>query len=218
MNNTRVLVADDHQVVRQGVCAILASQPGWVISAEVSTGREAVATANRIKPDLVIMDISMPDMNGVDATRLILKDNPGTEVLILSMHESEQLVRDVLASGARGYVLKSDAGTDLLAAAEALRNHRPFFTSKVASFLLRGYLNGPEKSEPESLAYGHLTPREREVLQLVAEGNANKEVAHALNLSVKTVVTLRARILEKLNLHSVSDMVRYAIKNNIIQC
>ena len=163
------------------------------------------------------MDISMPDMNGLEATRKILSDNQQTEVLILSMHQSEQIVRDVLSSGARGYVLKSDAGTDLIAAIEALRQHKLYFTSKVSEVVLRGYLKGKSSDEPNSAFSGQLSPREREVVQLVAEGKSNKEIATILQLSVKTVETHRARSMLKLDLHSVSDLVRYALRNNLIE-
>jgi len=218
MKKTRILVVDDHQIVRRGVVgAIQDAQPDWEICAEAATGRDAVSSAVRLKPDIVVMDISMPDMNGLEATRQILKDNPQTEVLILSMHESEQIVRDVLSSGARGYVLKADAGTDLITAIKALREHKLFFTSRVSELVLRGYLTGSqlEKSDPSG---GQLSPREREIVQLIAEGRSNKDVANLLHISVKTVETHRARIMDKLDLHSVSDLVRYAIRNNLVEC
>jgi DNA-binding NarL/FixJ family response regulator len=159
----------------------------------------------------------MPVMDGLEATRQILKDNSETEVLILSMHESEQIVHDVLNCGARGYVLKSDAGTDLIKALEALRRHKVFFTSNVSEVVLRGYLNGSDADNTGATPATAITPREREIVQLVAEGNSNKEVASALNISVKTVETHRARIMAKLDLHSVGDLVRYAIRNSIVQ-
>jgi len=220
MQKTRVLVVDDHAVVRKGVTAILDGLPDWEVCGEASGGREAVSAAARLKPDILVMDISMPDMNGLDAARQILKDNPGTEILILTMHESEQIVHDVLSSGARGYVLKADAGNELVAGLEALRQHRPFFTSKVAEVVLKGYLagqGGGGASPTEEKAASHLSPREREVAQLLAEGKSNKEVAATLKISVKTVETHRARIMSKLDLHSVSELVRYAIRNKIIE-
>jgi DNA-binding NarL/FixJ family response regulator len=165
------------------------------------------------------MDISMPDLNGLEATRQILKDRPRTEVLILSMHESEQIVRDVLASGARGYILKSDAGDDLVSALEALQQHKLFFTSNVAEVVLHGYLKGSgTERAPETRNSGLLTSREREIVQLLAEGWSNKEAAATLHISIKTVETHRARIMAKLDLHSISDLVRYAIRNRIIEC
>src|ERR1035441_5607621 len=187
MKKTRILVADDHELVRRGVLASTAHfRPDWEVCGEASNGREAVASAASLKPDIVVMDISMPDMNGLEATRQILKDNPETEVLILSMHESEQLVREVLASGARGYVLKADAGNDLIAAVDALRQHKLFFTSRISEVVLRGYL-ADTKPERGGVAHaGQLSPREREILQLVAEGKSNKEVATTLNLDRKS--------------------------------
>ncbi|QOY86568.1 response regulator [Paludibaculum fermentans] len=217
MSNLRILVVDDHQLVRRGVVAAIRDErPEWEICGEASTGREAVAAAERLDPDIIVMDISMPDMNGLDATRQILKEGPRRQVLILSMHESEQILHDVLESGARGYILKSDAGTDLLGALDALRNNKTFFTSKLGDVLLRGYLkgNGGEKASPSRM----VSPREREIIQLIAEGKANKEVATTLSISVKTVETHRARAMAKLDLHSVSDLVRYAIRNGIVEC
>jgi DNA-binding NarL/FixJ family response regulator len=219
MRKLRILVADDHQIVRRGVAgAVQDARPEWEVCGEASNGREAVSAAVRLKPDIVVMDISMPELNGLEATRQILKELPETQILILSVHESEQIVRDVLNSGARGYVLKSDAGTDLVSAIEALSQRKLFFTSKVSEFVLSGFL---KTSAPDLKAYaanGSLSPREREVIQLIAEGHANKEVADMLHISVKTVETHRAKIMEKLDAHSVSDLVRYAIRNGLVQC
>ena len=213
MRKTRILIVDDHAVVRAGVAALLKGQPEWEVCGEASNGREAVAAAAQLKPDVVVMDITMPEMNGLDATSKILKENPHVEVLIFSMHESEQMVRDVLNSGARGYMLKTDAGPDLLAALEALRQHKRFFTSKVAERVLRGYLAAPTREAPPVC---QLSPRERGIVQLLAEGRSNKEVSSVLNISVKTVETHRARIMGKLDLHTASDLIRYAIRNRII--
>lgn len=210
MKKTRILIADDHQVVRKGIGCILGGRPEWEICGEAANGREAVDAAARLKPDLVIMDISMPEMNGLEATRHILKDNPRIEILILSMHESEQLVHDVLSAGARGYILKTDAGEDLVAAVEVLRRHKPWFTSKIAEVVLRGYVEGRPPSGP-------LGPREREIMQLVAEGRSNKEIAHSLGITVKTVETHRAHIMAKPGLHGVAELDRYAIRNVIIE-
>ena len=210
MKKTRILIADDHQVVRKGVAAILGERPDWEICAEASTGRQAIAAAARLKPDVIVMDIGLPDMNGLDATRHILKENPQTEVLILSMHKSEQLVHEVLSSGARGYILKGDnSAGDLVAAIDALRRHQPFFASSVLDPILRGY-QAATPSSPLSL-------REREIVQLVSEGKSNKEISIALGITVKTVETHRAHIMAKLDLHSVPDLVRYALRNHIIE-
>lgn len=218
MKKTRILVVDDHELIRRGVRgAIQQIRPEWEVCGEASTGREAVAKVATLKPEIVVMDISMPDMNGLEATRQILKDNPEIEVLILSMHESEQLVHEVLASGARGYVLKADAGDDLITALDALRQHKLFFTSKISEVVLRGYLADTKPERSGIAPAGPLSPREREILQLVAEGKSNKETANTLNLSVKTVETHRASIMEKLDLHSVSDLVHFAIRNHIVE-
>src|ERR1035441_2063087 len=160
MKKTRILVVDDHELVRRGVLASIQQfRPDWEVCGEGSTGREAVANAASLKPDIVVMDISMPDMNGLEATRQILKENPEIEVLILSMHESEQLVHEVLASGARGYVLKADAGNDLIAALEALRQHKLFFTSRISEVVLRGYLTRSEEHTSELQSLRHLVCR-----------------------------------------------------------
>ena len=218
MKKTRILLVDNHQVVRRGVAGLIAdARSDWEVCGEASTGREAVASAASLRPDIVVMDISMPDMNGLEATREILKNNPGIEVLILSMHESDQMVHDVLGAGARGYIFKQDAGNDLIAALEALRHHKLFFTSRVSEVVLGGYLGGAAAA-PADGASSRLSPRERQIVKLVAESKSNKEVAHILQISVKTVESHRAHIMEKLGLHSVTELVRYAIRNNIVEC
>jgi len=212
-------LVDDHQVVRRGVAGLIGdARSDWEVCGEASTGREAVAAAASLRPDIVVMDISMPDMNGLEATREILKDNAGTQVLILSMHESEQMVHDVLSAGARGYILKQDAGNDLITALEALRQHKLFFTSRVSEVVLGGYLGRTAAEAPAQGASSRLSPRERQIVKLVAESKSNKEVANILEISVKTVESHRANIMEKLNLHSVTELVRYAIRNNIVEC
>ena len=216
MSAMRILVADDHEVVRQGVRTLLEAQPAWEVCGEAADGREAVEMTKRLKPDVIILDITMPNLNGLEATRQILKADPKARVLILTMHESDQVVREVLDAGARGYVLKSDAGRNLVAAVEALRLHNTFFTSKVAEMVMDGYRKAaPTKGETNPP--DRLTPREREVVQLLAEGKSSKEVAVALDLSVKTAETHRANIMRKLDIHSVSDLVRYAVRNKIIE-
>jgi DNA-binding NarL/FixJ family response regulator len=218
MKKTRILLVDDHHVVRRGVAGVIGdARPEWEVCGEASTGREAVAAAASLKPDVVVMDISMPDMNGLEATREILKNNPGIEVLILSVHESDQIVHDVLAAGARGYILKQDAGTDLIAALEAVRQHRLFFTARVSEVVLSGYLGRAGAEAPADAHFSRLSPRELQIVQLVAESKSNKEVSNILHLSVKTVESHRAHIMEKLGLHSVTELVRYAIRNNIVE-
>ena len=214
MTSLRIVIVDDYAVVRRGVRALLESQPGWEVTGEAATGREAVDLAKRLQPDVVVMDVSLPELNGLDATRQILKDTPRTEVLVLTMHHSEELARNILQAGARGYVLKSDADQSLIAAVESLRQHKPFLTSTVTEFVLDEYLHRTEEGSASPAA---VTPREREIIQLLAEGKSNKETAAALTVSVKTVEAHRANIMRKLRLRSVSDLVRYAIRNKIVQ-
>jgi DNA-binding NarL/FixJ family response regulator len=219
MKKTRVLLVDDHQVVRRGVAAVVGDAgPDWEVCGEASTGREGVAAAASLQPDIVVMDISMPDMTGLEATREILKDNPRAQVLILSMLESEQMVRDVLAAGARGYILKRDAGIDLMAALQAVRQHKLFFTSRVSEVMLSGFLGRSSDALSTDGPSGRLSSRELQIVKLVAESKSNKEVAHILNISVKTVESHRAHIMDKLGLHSVTELVRYAIRNHIVEC
>jgi DNA-binding NarL/FixJ family response regulator len=214
----RILVADDHEVVRRGLCALLQAQPDWEICGEAGDGRDALEKTQKLKPDVVILDIGMPSLNGLEATRQILKVMPQTKVLILTLHDSDQVVREVLNAGARGFLLKSDAARDLVAAVEALRRDKTYFTSKVAAMVLEGYLKngtaGAQAAAPQTR--NRLTPREREIVQLLAEGKSTKEVAVALGLSVKTAETHRSNIMRKLELHSVSDLVLYAVRNNIV--
>jgi DNA-binding NarL/FixJ family response regulator len=213
----RILVADDHEVVRRGLCALLQAQPDWEVCGEAADGREALEKTQKLKPDVVILDIGMPSLNGLEATRQILKLNPHTRILILTLHDSDQVVREVLDAGARGFLLKSDAARDLVAAVEALRRDKTYFTSKVAAMVLEGFLkNGSPAAVAAPPSRGRLTPREREIVQLLAEGKSTKEVAVALGLSVKTAETHRSNIMRKLELHSVSDLVLYAVRNNIV--
>ncbi|MGA8503658.1 MAG: response regulator transcription factor [Candidatus Sulfotelmatobacter sp.] len=210
----RILIADDHEVARKGIRSLLESHAEWEICAEARDGREAVEYASRLKPDIFLLDIGMPNLNGLDAARQILAMTPEARILILTVHDSEQMVREVLAVGARGFLLKSDAGRDLLAAVEALQRWRTFFTSSVAQMMVEGYLRLRE--EGASSRQCVLTPREREVIQLVAEGKTTKEVALALSLSVKTAETHRTNLMRKLDLHSVAALTLYAVRNGIV--
>ena len=209
----RILVVDDHAVVRRGVRSLLESHEGWEVCGEATTGRDAVEQSRRLRPAVVVMDLSLPELNGLDATRQILKAAPDTEVLVLTMHHSEELARDVLRAGARGYVLKSDADENLIAAVDSLRQHKPFLTSTVTEFVLGDYVRRGEGAQDDFV----LTAREREIVQLIAEGRSNKEAASTLGISVKTIEAHRANIMRKLHLHSVSDLVLYAIRNKIVQ-
>jgi DNA-binding NarL/FixJ family response regulator len=215
----RILLADDHEVVRAGLRALLEEQNGWEVVAEAVDGRDAVEKATKFKPDVVVIDIAMPSLNGLEAVRQIVKSVPNSKVLVLTMYDSDPLIQQVLQAGARGYLLKSDAGRDLVSAIEALRRNKTFFTPKVSQMVLEGYLDKSPKEkvegevEPESL---RLTSRQREIVQLLAEGKSSKEVAAVLGLSVKTAETHRANIMRKLDCHSVTELVRYAIRNHII--
>jgi DNA-binding NarL/FixJ family response regulator len=212
-----IVIVDDHSVVRRGVRALLESQPGWVVLAEAETGREAVEVVKRLQPDIVVIDLSLPGLNGLDATRQIVKESPRTEVLVLTMHHSEELVRDVLHAGARGYVLKSDADASLISAVDSLRQHKPFLTANVAELVLGEYLRGGDQQDGAAPPHTTVTAREREIIQLLAEGKSNKETATLLGVSVKTIEAHRANLMRKLHLRSLSDLVRYAIRNNIVQ-
>jgi DNA-binding NarL/FixJ family response regulator len=209
----RILVADDHQVVRTGLRALLESKSGWQVCAEAANGRDAVEKARDLQPDVAVLDIGMPLLNGVEATRQIHKLSPNTEVLILTMHDSELLVQEVLDAGARGYILKDDADRTLIAAVDALRRHKPYLSSRVSE-AARSAGGG---TESDRSSRSRLTPRQREILQLLAEGKSNKEVAGVLGISVKTAETHRANIMLKLNFHSITELVRYAVRNKIIQ-
>ena len=218
MTRVKLLLADDHEIVREGLRSLLGARRDFEIVGEAADGREAVALVEELKPDIVILDISMPLLNGLEATRQILKMRPQTKVLILTMHESDSLVRDILNVGARGYILKTDVGKDLVTAVESLHRKKTFFTSSVSQMVLDGYLKGSGSRSSNSDSEGtRLTPRQREVVQLVAEGKSSKEVAVALDLSVKTAETHRTNIIHRLGLHSVAELVRYAVRNEIIQ-
>jgi DNA-binding NarL/FixJ family response regulator len=214
MSNIRILIADDHELIRRGLVSALADRPDWSIVAEAADGRQACELAARLAPDIAVLDLTMPELNGLDATREIRAATPKTRILIVTAHESEQLIRDVLDAGAMGYVLKSDAGRVLVQAVEALLDERPFFTSKVARVVLEGYLRSGEDSVTQAAVA--LSPRERQIVQLLAEGSNNKEVARALQLSVKTVETHRSNIMRKMEFGSLADLVRYAIRNKIV--
>ena len=214
----RILLADDHELIRRGLCALLQKREGWEVCGEASDGRQTIEMAKQLKPDVVIVDIGMPHLNGLDTTRQLLQYDPNFKVIVLTITDSDQVIREALDAGARGFVLKSDAARDLVAAVEALQNKRMFFTPRVNDLVLAGFLEkGHALSRNEAPDLPTLTAREREVTQLLAEGKTSKEVAVLLNLSTKTVETHRSNIMRKLNLHSIRDLVVYAIKNNIIQ-
>jgi len=217
MTALRILVADDHEIVRRGLCAILESHSGWEVCGEAADGREAVEKTRQLNPDVVILDIGMPSLNGLEATRQILRGNPLQRVLILTVTDAEQLIEEVLKAGARGFVLKADAAKDLTMAVEALQQDRTFFNSRVGELVLNGFLQGGGPASKMQALLPRLTAREREVVQLLVEGKSTKEVAVMLNLSVKTAETHRSNIMRKLGLHCLSELVLYAVRNGIIQ-
>jgi DNA-binding NarL/FixJ family response regulator len=207
----RILIADDHDVVRSGVRAILEGQAGWEVVAEAADGKAAIDHALATQPNVVILDYAMPLVNGIEATRQIRARVPGAEILIFTMHDTANLVRDVLEAGARGFLLKSDAKRFLVAAVESLADHKPFFTSKVSQALLDSYLS--KSADHESTLSG----REKAVVQLISEGHTNKQIADILSISLKTVETHRAVAMRKLKLDTTAALIRYAIRNNLVQ-
>lgn len=214
-NETRVLVADDHVLMRRGLRAMIEDMPGWLVCGEAETGRAAVQAATQLKPDIVVMDMNMPELNGLEATRQIKKLCPDTEVLIFAGEETEDLVHQVFEAGARSYILKTAAMQHLDAALRAAAEHKSYFTSEVDEILFAKFLHG-KKSDSEDEGKSRLTAREREIVQLLAEGRKNKAVADALGISVKTVETHRATIMKKMNFESFSHLVRYAVRNHIV--
>jgi DNA-binding NarL/FixJ family response regulator len=207
----RILIADDHEVVRSGLRKILESHVDWEVVAEAGDGNDAVRKAIETKPDIAVLDYSLPFANGIEATRLIRARVPNIEILIFTMHDTEMIMHDLLKAGARGYLLKSDASRHLIGAIESLAAHKPYFTSKVPEILLNSFVTRPRyEGSP-------LSARERSVVQLVAEGHPNKQIANLLKISLKTVETHRAAIMRKLNLCSSAALVRYAIRNKIVE-
>ena len=215
--SVQIMIIDDHSIVRRGVRALLEAHPGWRVCGEAGNASDGIAKAKSLKPDVVVMDVQMPGMSGVEATRQIAKALPKTGVLVLSIHESEELVRELLEAGARGYVFKSDLDTNLVAGVEALQKGQTYFSSPAGEFILSNYLKDPIQAKRKFTSpEDKLTARQREVVRLVVQGKANKEVAHILNISVKTAETHRIRAMRKLGLHSLSDLVRYAVRQKIV--
>jgi DNA-binding NarL/FixJ family response regulator len=213
VKKANILIADDHELVRRGLCAVVQEVEGWSVVAEAGNGRAAVELALEHKPDVVVLDLAMPEQNGLEATRQIIAGLPGTRVLMLTAHDSEQVVREVLDAGALGYLLKSDAGHELVAAIESLLEGKPYFTSNVAHMILKGYLGTGSSAAGVGMT---LSPREREIVQLLAEGKTNKEVAQRLGITLKTAETHRNNIMNKMGFESLADLVRYAVRNRIV--
>ncbi len=215
MNQIRILLADDHTVIRRGLRALLERQTGFVVVAEAADGREAVDAAVAQNPDVAVIDIGMPNLNGIEAATRITEKCPQTSVVILSMHADEGYVLRALKSGARGYLLKDSPEEDLINAIRAVHRGKAFFSPEISKMLAEDYMRQMRQRGMED-SYELLTPREREILQMLGEGNSNKDVATKLNLSLHTVETHRGNILEKLNLHSTAEMILYAVRKGIV--
>ncbi len=214
----RILVADDHSIVRRGVRALIESQPGLEVCAEAANGAEAMHQVAKQRPDLVVLDLTMPEKNGLEVTRLIREESPNTDVLILTMHFSEEVAREVLRCGARGYLLKSDADVELLTAVRHIQHHKPFFTGKLATTMAESFVRDTGgRSDNSNNNQAPLSARELEVVQLLASGKSNKQAAAMIGVSTRTVESHRNHIMRKMNFASFSDLIRFAIRNNLIQ-
>jgi DNA-binding NarL/FixJ family response regulator len=208
----RILIVDDHSAVRRGVRQLVETKPYYQVVGEAADGRAAIELAQETNPDITILDYSLPELNGLDLAQVLKRSFPRMEILLYTMHDREEIIMDVLRAGVRGFVLKSDTEPHLIAALDALSLHRPYFSNAVSETLLDKFL----ETKPQPTA-GSLTHREREVVQQIAEGRINKEIAQILSISVKTVETHRASAMHKLKLRTTADLVRYAIRNNIVQ-
>jgi len=217
MASLRLLLADDHDVIRAGLRCLLESQPGWVVVAEASDGREAVAKAEETRPDVALLDIGMPALNGVEAAQQIAQSVPRTKIVMLTVHDSDEMILKVLAVGARGYLFKTDVARDLFDAIKTVHDDGTFFTSKVGEILLTSFQNKGWGTRAGASPIGRLTSRQREVVQLLAEGCTTKDVAASLNISLKTAEAHRFNLMHRLNCHSVAEVVRYALRNHIIE-
>lgn len=213
----RILLADDHALMRRGIRDLLESDPELQVIGEASDGREAVRMAEKLKPEVMIIDLAMPELNGLDAIRQVRRDVPDVELLVFSMHDSEELIRAVFAAGARGYVLKNDVALYLVEAVKSLARHKPFFTPRISEAILNSLVSTAIPGHPEPSRSGPLSGREREILQLLAENKSNKDIAKALGISVRTVETHRRSVMQKLDANSIVELVHYAIRNGIVQ-
>lgn len=215
MEKIRILLADDHTILRDGIRALLDDEPNMILVGEAEDGRTAVKLACELKPDVVIMDIGMPLLNGLEATRQIKRQLPGTEVLILTMHDNEEYIRQVLAAGAMGYILKDAAARELINAIKTVQRGEAVLSTAITRLVIEDYLRWGDVQPADDSS--NLTPREREVLQLIAEGNTNKQIAEILSLSIKTIQSHRANLMNKLDLHDRGELIKYAIQKKIIE-
>jgi DNA-binding NarL/FixJ family response regulator len=213
----RILVADDHNIMRRGLQAVIEQQTGWEVCGVASTGREAVAQATKLTPDIVVMDMTMPELNGLDAAIQIKRRLPNTEIVMLTAHQDDDLIRAAFEAGIKSFIFKSEAQDVLLLALEALARHKPFFTPKVSEVLFSSMVNRAGNERTPSKPGQRLSVRERELVQLLADGKSNKEIADALGISVRTAETHRASVMRKLRVNSVAGIVRYAIRNKLIE-
>lgn len=216
-SRVNILIADDHEMVRRGLRVTLEQEGGWTVAAEAGDGRTAVVLAKKTKPSVVILDLGMPELNGLEAARQIRASVPQARILVLTVYEAEHVVQEVLEAGANGYLLKSDAGKELITAVHALLDDKPYFTSKVARIILRGFLSGKEPSRKSRTPFSVLSQREREIVQLLAEGHTTKQIAARLGISTMTAATHRNNLMKKINAHSVAEVVLYAVKNGLVQ-
>jgi two-component system, NarL family, response regulator NreC len=214
MHLARILIADDHEVVREGIRALIEHEPGWQVCGVAANGLEAVHMAKKMKPHVVVLDMSMPDLDGLEALREIKRALPSTEVVIFSAHHSEEVIEQLFEAGAKSYIQKSDAGRYLVAAIKSLAEHKPFFTREISQILFAKFTDAPDNTDGQQRT---LTSREREVVRLLAKGTSNKEIAAILGISVRTAETHRAALMRKLGLDSLAGVVRYAIRNNIVE-
>jgi DNA-binding NarL/FixJ family response regulator len=212
----RILIADDHEVVREGLRRMVEAEPDWEVCGAAANGREAVALATKLNPDVVIVDMTMPDLDGVQVIQQIKRALPQTEILVFSAHESESVIAEVFAAGAKSYIRKADAGRHLISALRSLQEHKPFFTDNISEVLFSRFLAGAG-SKQNSPANESLTTREREIVRLLAEGKSNQEAGLALGVSIRTIESHRATVMRKLRVDSLAGLVRYAIRNGIVE-
>jgi DNA-binding NarL/FixJ family response regulator len=216
MKKLRILIADDHEVVREGLRRMVETEPDWEVCGVAADGREAVALATELNPDVVIVDMTMPELDGVQVVQQIKRALPQTEILVFSAHESESVIAEVFAAGAKSYIRKADAGRHLISALRSLQEHKPFFTDEISEVLFSRFLTGAGNKQ-DSASNESLTTREREIVRLLAEGKSNQDAALALGISIRTIETHRATVMRKLRVDSLAGLVRYAIRNGIVE-